>query len=161
MLVTGAGGFIGTHVVESLVRLEADVRGFFRYTSTSNADRADGVGAADVERIHGDLREPETVRRAVEGCDVVLHLGAEVAIPYSYRAPRQVVETNVLGTLNVLLAASDLVVERVVCASTSEVYGQATELPIVETHPLLPQSPYAASKAGADMLALAFHRSYG
>src|SRR3954454_6514732 len=116
VLVTGAGGFIGSHLVEALVERGASVRGFERYTSAASS--VGDESPTDVEVVLGDLREPEAVRRAADGVDTVFHLGAEVAIPYSYVAPRQVVETNVLGTLNVLLAAHEAGVANVVCVST-------------------------------------------
>jgi nucleoside-diphosphate-sugar epimerase len=156
--VTGAGGFIGSHLIDALVGAGAEVSGFFRYTSGGQLGPAETTDSIEV--VLGDLREPEAVATFVSGADVILHLGAEVAIPYSFNAPRQVVETNVLGTLNVLLAATRAEVSRVVVVSSSEVYGTPAELPITEAHPLAPQSPYAASKVGADMLAQSFHATY-
>lgn len=164
VLVTGAGGFIGSHLVERLVREGAHVRAFVRYTSRAD----DGLLAllpADVHQaldlVRGDLRDSEAVRSAIVGVDTVFHLGALIAIPYSYLHPREVVETNVLGTLNVLIAARDLATARVVHTSTSEVYGTARYVPIDEDHPLQGQSPYSASKIGTDRLAESFHRSFG
>lgn len=162
-LVTGAGGFIGSHVTELLVRAGWDVRAFVRYSSHDQMGAL--VHAApevveDVDIVAGDLRDDGSVRAAMQGCDVVLHLGAVISIPYSYRAPREVVETNVVGTLNVLCAARDLGVRRVVHTSTSEVYGSAQSERIDEAHVLQAQSPYSASKIGADKLAEAFHRSF-
>ncbi len=161
VLVTGAGGFIGSHLVDRLVAEGANVRAFLRYNSRGD------VGAlgwesdlSEVDVRHGDLRDAATMETVTAGCHTVLHLGASVAIPYSYMAPRDVVETNMIGTLNVLSAAGRQDVERVVCMSTSEVYGTPAGEAIVEGDRLNAQSPYAASKVGADMLALSFHRSY-
>ena len=164
ILVTGADGFIGSHLVESLVRRGCDVRAFVLYNSFGSRgwlDRGDAALLRDVEVIAGDVRDPHGVRSAMRGCDVVLHLAALIAIPYSYHSPDTYVDTNVKGTLNVLQAARDLGVARVVHTSTSEVYGTARFVPITEEHPLQAQSPYAASKVGADQLALSFHRSFG
>ncbi|HSJ53226.1 MAG TPA: SDR family NAD(P)-dependent oxidoreductase, partial [Anaerolineae bacterium] len=164
VLVTGAGGFIGSHLTERLAREGARVRAFVRYNSRSDAGLLSLLAApllADVEIVAGDLRDGEAVRAAMQGIDVVFHLGALIAIPYSYLHPREVVETNVLGTLNVLLAARDLGTARVVHTSTSEVYGTARYTPIDEEHPLQGQSPYSASKIGADKLAESFYRSFG
>jgi NAD dependent epimerase/dehydratase len=160
VLVTGAAGFIGSHVVESLREIGANVRALVRYTSTGSVGWLQGPLASDVEIVRGDLRDRDSVEAAVSGCDVVLHLGALIAIPYSYSAPDSYVETNVRGTLNVLQASRRSEVERLVVTSTSEVYGTAQTVPITEEHPLNAQSPYAASKSGADLLALSFHRSF-
>ena len=163
VLVTGAGGFIGSHVVEHLVERGAVVRAFVRYNSRNDYGRLQDVPAAVLEEVEvftGDLANPEAVAGASDGCDTVLHLGALIPIPYSYRHPREFVTTNVEGTLNVLEAARRADVRRVVHTSTSEVYGTAQEIPIPETHPLHPQSPYAASKVAADQLALSFQRSF-
>jgi NAD dependent epimerase/dehydratase len=163
-LVTGAGGFIGSHLAEHLVREGWQVRAFVRYSSHDQLGalvHADPAVTAELEVVAGDLRDAEAVRDAVEGCDTVFHLGAMVSIPYSYRAPRDVVETNVLGTLNVLTAARAHDVRRVVHTSTSEVYGTALTPTIDEAHVLQGQSPYSASKIGADKLAEAFHLSFG
>jgi NAD dependent epimerase/dehydratase len=164
VLVTGAGGFIGSHLLEELVRRGACVRAFLHYNSRGERGLLDVVPAEivdEVDTIFGDLRDADTVRYAVQGATSVFHLGALIAIPYSYASPRDVVETNVLGTLNVLMAAREAGVRRVVHTSTSEVYGTAQYVPIDESHPLQGQSPYAASKIGADQLAESFHRSYG
>ncbi|MBC7678791.1 MAG: SDR family NAD(P)-dependent oxidoreductase, partial [Pseudorhodobacter sp.] len=162
-LVTGAGGFIGSHLVERLVADGWKVRAFVRYSSHDQlgalVHTAPGV-LDEVEVVPGDLRDADVVRRAVDGCDAVLHLGAIIAIPYSYTAPRDVVETNVLGTLNVLEAARTHRTPRVVHTSTSEVYGSARQLRMDETHPLQGQSPYSASKIGADKLAEAYALSF-
>lgn len=164
VLVTGAGGFIGSHVVELLVAQGARVRAFIRYNSRGEigllADLEPGV-LGEVEVVFGDLRDPDAVNAAMRGVSCVMHLGAFVAIPYSYLRPREVVETNVIGTLNVLLAARQENVGRVVHTSTSEVYGTAQSAPISESHPIRAQSPYAASKASADQIAGSFVHSYG
>jgi NAD dependent epimerase/dehydratase len=162
MLVTGGGGFIGSHLVEHLVRTGCEVRAFARYTSRGTAGFLDeSEVAADVEIVLGDLRDGDAVRAAAAGVDTIFHLGALIGIPYSYIHPQETVETNVIGTLNVLLAARDGDVRRVIQTSTSEVYGTAQTVPMSETHPLRGQSPYAASKIGADQLAESFHLSYG
>lgn len=164
MLVTGAGGFIGGHLVERLVRDGARVRALVRYNSRNERGTLDWMPpetVADVDVVLGDLRDAESVSRAVEGCEVVFHLGAQIAIPYSYVNPRDYVATNVTGTLNVALAAQAHGVERVVQTSTSEVYGTARQVPITEEHPLEPGSPYAATKVAADKLMDSFHRSFG
>jgi NAD dependent epimerase/dehydratase len=161
--VTGAGGFIGSHLVEQLVRSGADVRALASY----RAQRDDGAlrWASDdvvesVELLHGDVRDPEAIERLVAGRRVVFHLAALVSIPYSYGNPRVVFDVNVTGTLNVALASRDAGVARLVHTSTSEVYGTAQQVPITEEHPISAQSPYAASKAAADQLVMSFHRSY-
>jgi NAD dependent epimerase/dehydratase len=162
-LVTGAGGFIGSHLTERLIREGARVRAFVRYTSRHEVGLLSFLPAGlleSVEVIAGDLRDGEAIREAMHGVEVVFHLGALIAIPYSYRHPREVVETNVLGTLNILMAARELGTGRVVHTSTSEVYGTAQFVPISEEHPLQGQSPYSASKIGADKLAESFHRSF-
>lgn len=163
MLVTGAGGFIGSHLVERLVRDGASVRALVRYTSRGDRGALEWVEPgvlADVEVVTGELRDVESVDRAVAGSDVVLHLGAQITIPYSYVNPRDYTEVNVLGTLNVCQAALRHGVTRVVQTSTSEVYGTAQTVPITEAHPLEPQSPYAASKVAADKLVDSFQRSF-
>jgi NAD dependent epimerase/dehydratase len=162
--VTGAGGFIGSHLVEALVARGARVRALLRYNSRADtgllrllpADVRDHVDAT-----FGDLRNPEAVTGIVRGAEVVLHLGALIAIPYSYLHPREVVETNVLGTLNVLEAVRAAGARRLVHISTSEVYGTARQVPITEEHPLQGQSPYSASKIGADKIVESYHRSFG
>jgi NAD dependent epimerase/dehydratase len=163
VLVTGAGGFIASHLVESLVLQGARVRAFVRYNSRGDpgllallpADRL-----AQVEIVAGDLRDLPAVQQAMSGVSHVFHLGALIAIPYSYVHPAEVVETNVMGTLNVLLAGRQTGAERLVHTSTSEVYGTAQRVPIDESHPLQGQSPYSASKIGADKLAESFYRSF-
>jgi len=163
VLITGAGGFIGSHLAERLVNEGARVRAFVRYNSRRDVGLLAQLPPdlqADIEVVAGDLRDGEAVRAAMAGIDVVFHLGALIAIPYSYLHPREVVETNVLGTLNVLMAARDLGTGRVVHTSTSEVYGTARYTPIDEAHPLQGQSPYSASKIGADKIAESFYRSF-
>jgi len=163
VLVTGADGFIGSHLVERLVAEGAAVRAFCVYNSRGSAgwldEAAPAVRAAFDIRL-GDIRDAAFVERAMDGIDVVFHLAALIAIPYSYTAVESFVDTNVHGTLNVLEGARRAKVGRVIVTSTSEVYGTPDELPIRETHPLNAQSPYAATKVAADQLALAFHRSF-
>jgi NAD dependent epimerase/dehydratase len=163
VLVSGAGGFIGSHLVELLVRRGARVRAFVRYTSRGDQgwlDRVDAGVRSELEVFAGDLVNPEAVAGAIEDRDTVLHLGALIPIPYSYRHPREFVDTNVVGTLNLLEAARRGGVRRIVQVSSSEVYGSAQQIPITEDHPLHPQSPYAATKVGADQLALSYARSF-
>jgi NAD dependent epimerase/dehydratase len=163
VLVTGAGGFIGSHLVERLVAGGAAVRAFCRYTSSTslgNLRELPPDTLAEVDLRFGDLRDGDAMRVAAEGVDVVYHLAASISVAYSYLAPREVVQSNVLGTLNVLTAARDAGVRRVVHMSSSEVYGTAQYTPIDEAHPLHAQSPYAASKVGADKLAETFHLSF-
>jgi dTDP-glucose 4,6-dehydratase len=163
ILVTGAGGFIGGHLVERLVRDGARVRAMCRYNSRNDRGTLDWLDAevtAEVEVVLGELRDIESVAAAVDGAEVVLHLGAQIAIPYSYVNPRDFVEVNVLGTLNVAHAALRQGVARIVHTSTSEVYGTAQSVPITEAHPLEPQSPYAASKVAADKLMDSYRRSF-
>jgi NAD dependent epimerase/dehydratase len=164
VLVTGAGGFIGAHLCAALVEEGAAVRGLVRYNSRGDRGALDWLQpdvTAEIHAVAGDLRDPESVTAAVEGVEVVFHLGAQIAIPYSYVNPRDFFETNVVGSLNVAQAALAHGVDRVVHTSTSEVYGTAQTVPISEEHPLHPQSPYAASKVGADKLMDSFHRSFG
>ena len=163
VLVTGADGFIGSHLTESLVRLGYQVRAFVMYNSFNSwgwLDQAAPEIKANLEVFAGDVRDPNGVREAMRGCDKVLHLAALIAIPYSYHSPDTYVDTNVKGTLNVLQAARDLGVARVVHTSTSEVYGTARFVPITEEHPLQGQSPYSASKIGADQIAYSFYASF-
>lgn len=163
VVVTGAGGFIGGHLVERLVRDGARVRALCRYNSRNERGTLDWLEPnvlAEVEVVLGELRDVESVAAAIEGSEVVLHLGAQIAIPYSYVNPRDFLEVNVLGTLNVAQAALRHGVQRIVHTSTSEVYGTAQSVPITETHPLEPQSPYAASKVAADKLMDSYHRSF-
>lgn len=162
ILVTGADGFIGSHLAEYLVRRGHIVRAFTLYNSFGTRGWLDAsLLAGEMEFFSGDIRDPYGVRAAVKGCDAVLHLAALIAIPYSYHSPDNYVDTNIKGTLNILQAARDLGVARLVHTSTSEVYGTARFVPITEEHPLQGQSPYAASKIGADQLALSFYRSFG
>jgi NAD dependent epimerase/dehydratase len=163
-LVTGAAGFIGSHLVERLVGDGHSVRAFVRYNGRDDRGHLDALPAEvrrEVEVVRGDLKDPEAVRRAVEGRQWVFHLGALIAIPYSYQNPLDVVQTNVDGTAHVLDACrASRSLERVVLTSTSEVYGTAQYVPIDEAHPLQGQSPYAATKIGADALGLSYHRSF-
>jgi NAD dependent epimerase/dehydratase len=162
-LVTGAGGFIGSHLVAQLVEDGARVRALVRYTSSGDRgalNYLDESVLGEVEVVLGDLRDSESVTEAARGVDVVFNLAAQIAIPYSYVNPRDFVETNVVGTLNVLQACRALETPRLVQTSTSEVYGTAQSVPITEEHPLNAQSPYAASKVAADQLSLSFNRSF-
>ncbi|MBN1433926.1 SDR family NAD(P)-dependent oxidoreductase [Candidatus Fermentibacterales bacterium] len=165
VLVTGAGGFIGHHLVASLLDEGYEVVAFLRYTSGGGHGLLSLLPprlAGRYEAVLGDLRDFESVRRAMRGCSAVLHLGALIGIPYSYDSPSDVFGVNAMGTLNVLQAARDTdSIERIVITSTSEVYGTVGEGLITEEHPLRAQSPYAASKIAADQLALSFHRSFG
>lgn len=162
VLVTGAGGFIGSHLAERLVELGAATRAMVRYNSLGAWGWLDDAPRArDMEIVSGDIRDRDSARRAVAGMDCVFHLAALIGIPYSYEAPESYIATNVTGTLNVLQAARDAGVARIVHTSTSEVYGTAQYVPIDEKHPLQGQSPYSASKIGADKLAEALHLSYG
>jgi len=162
-LVTGAGGFVGSHLVEALVKRNARVRAFVHYNSRNDWGMLEDVAKNilnEVKVVTGDLKDADCVREAVRGQQVIFHLGALIGIPYSYVNPRDVVDTNINGTLNVLTAALDFGTEKVVHTSTSEIYGTAQYVPMDEKHPVNPQSPYAASKLGADLLALSFHRSF-
>jgi len=163
VLVTGAGGFIASHLVERLVSEGARVRAFTRYNSRNDVGMLRLIPPdiySALEIVSGDLRDVEAVRGAARGVDTVFHLGALIAIPYSYVHPREVIETNVMGTVNILMAARDFGVRRVVHTSTSEVYGTAQYTPIDEKHPMQGQSPYSASKIGADKIAESFYRSF-
>jgi NAD dependent epimerase/dehydratase len=164
ILVTGADGFIGSHLTEALVRAGHDVRAFVFYNSFNSWGWLDHC-VQDIkqhfEAFPGDIRDPNGVRLAMKGREAVLHLAALIAIPYSYHSPDTYVETNIKGTLNVLQAARDFEVSKVVHTSTSEVYGTARFVPITEDHPLQGQSPYSATKIGADQLALSFFSSFG
>lgn len=165
VLVTGASGFIGSHLVEQLVAEGCQVRVFIRYNGRDDRGHLDSLpskvrDAIDTRR--GDLKDPEAVRSAVKGCQWVFHLGALIAIPYSYENPLDVVQTNVVGTAHVLDACrASNALERVVLTSTSEVYGTAQYVPIDERHPLRGQSPYAATKIGSDALGESYHRAFG
>lgn len=160
-LVTGAGGFIGSHLTERLVELGADVRAFVHYNALGSWGWLDSSACkSDVEVFPGDICDRDSVRSAMKDREVVFHLAALIAIPYSYHAPASFVRTNVEGTLNVLQSARDLGVGKVLHTSTSEVYGTARYAPIDESHPLQGQSPYSASKIGADKIAESFHLSF-
>lgn len=163
ILVTGADGFIGSHLTETLVRQGHDVRAFVLYNSFNSWGWLDHAAAdvkASLDVFAGDIRDPHGVKTAMTGCDLVLHLAALIAIPYSYHSPDTYIDTNIKGTLNVVQAARELGVNKVVHTSTSEVYGTARFVPISEEHPLQGQSPYSASKIGADQLAMSFYSSF-
>ncbi|RZI42073.1 SDR family NAD(P)-dependent oxidoreductase [Herbaspirillum sp. HC18] len=163
ILVTGADGFIGSHLVETLVRRGYPVRAFVYYNSFNSwgwLDHSPSDVRGNFEVFAGDIRDPHGVRRALEGCDVVMHLAALIAIPYSYHSPDTYVDTNIKGTLNVVQAARELGISKVVHTSTSEVYGTARFVPITEEHPLQGQSPYSATKIGADQIAMSFHAAF-
>jgi NAD dependent epimerase/dehydratase len=163
VLVTGADGFIGSHLVEQLVHKGYRVRAFALYNSFNSwgwLDQCPKEIKGQFEVVLGDIRDPHGVREAMKGCDAVLHLAALIAIPFSYHSPDTYVETNIKGTLNILQAARELDVNRIIHTSTSEVYGTAKFVPITEDHPLQGQSPYSASKIGADQLAFSFYSSF-
>lgn len=163
VLITGADGFIGSHLTELLVRQGFKVRAFVMYNSFNSwgwLDQCSSDVKGQFEVFSGDIRDPHGVKAAMKGCDAVLHLAALIAIPFSYHSPDTYVETNVKGTLNVLQAAKELGVKRLIHTSTSEVYGTAQFVPITEEHRLLGQSPYSASKIGADQLAYSFYSSF-
>ncbi|HOL18117.1 MAG TPA: NAD-dependent 4,6-dehydratase LegB [Bacillota bacterium] len=163
ILVTGAGGFIGSHLTEELIRRGHHVRAFVLYNSQNSwewLDHSPRDIKESVEIFLGDIRDPYGVKKAMKGCDLVFHLAALIAIPYSYYSPDTYVDTNIKGTLNVLQAARELEVEKVIHTSTSEVYGTAQFVPITEKHPLQGQSPYAATKIAADQLAMSFYFSF-
>lgn len=162
VLVTGAGGFIGSHLTERLAELGAEVRAFVHYNALGTHGWLDDSPArAHIQIVAGEICDQDSVRQAMEGCAVVFHLAALIAIPYSYRAPLSYVRTNVEGTMNVLQVARESGVEKLVHTSTSEVYGTARYVPIDEEHPLQGQSPYSATKIAADKMAEAFHLSFG
>jgi NAD dependent epimerase/dehydratase len=164
VLITGAGGFIGSHLVEKLAAEGAKVRAFVRYNSRGDTGLLRFLDIdllSKVETIAGDLRDPQAVEAVVNGCELVFHLGALISIPYSYLHPHEVAETNLIGTLNLLQASNNAKPERIIHTSSSEVYGTARYAPIDETHPLQGQSPYSASKIGADKLVESFHCAYG
>ena len=164
VLITGAGGFIGSHLCELCLAEGAQVRAFVHYNSRNDWGMLEDLGPRklrEIEILAGDLRDPDAVRRAVRGCNIVFHLGALIGIPYSYVNPADVVSTNVMGSLHVLQACLEFEVERVIQTSTSEVYGTARTVPMDEQHVLNPQSPYAASKVGSDKLAESYYRTYG
>lgn len=164
ILVTGADGFIGSHLAEALIAAGCDVRLFVMYNSFGSWGWLDMLPREikeSLEVVMGDIRDPNGVRNAMRGCDLVMHLAALISIPYSYHSPDTYIDTNIKGTLNVVQAAQELGVSRVIHTSTSEVYGTARYVPINEEHPLQGQSPYAASKIGADQIALSFYASFG
>ncbi|MFH1607962.1 MAG: SDR family NAD(P)-dependent oxidoreductase [archaeon] len=163
VLVTGAGGFIGSHLTEELVKMGSKVRALVRYNSDGNIKNLKELPKEilnEIEIIRGDLKNYDCVKRAVKDVDVVFHLGALISIPYSYDDPRDFVETNIIGTLNILQASREYDVKKVVVTSTSEVYGTAIYSPMNEKHPLQAQSPYSATKISADKLAESFYRTY-
>jgi NAD dependent epimerase/dehydratase len=163
ILVTGADGFIGSHLTETLVKEGYDVRAFVMYNSfNSNGwlDQTESNIMKSIDFFAGDIRDPFGVKKAMEGCDAVLHLAALIAIPYSYHSPSTYIDTNITGTLNVVQAARELHLKKVIQTSTSEVYGSAKFVPITEDHPLQGQSPYSASKIGADQIALSYFKSF-
>lgn len=163
VIVTGADGFIGSHLTEELVRQGYDVKAFVLYNSFNSWGWLDSCSPevrGKFEVFSGDIRDPYGVKQALKGCDIVLHLAALIAIPYSYHSPDTYVDTNIKGTLNIVQAAKELNMKKVIHTSTSEVYGTAKFVPITEEHPLQGQSPYSASKIGADQIALSFYTSF-
>lgn len=163
VLVTGADGFIGSHLTEELVRQGYQVRPFVYYNSFNSwgwLDSSPEEIKKELDIFSGDIRDPHGVKEAMKGCDIVLHLASLIAIPYSYHSPDTYIDTNIKGTLNILQAAREMEVSKIVHTSTSEVYGTAQYVPIDENHPLQGQSPYSASKIGADQMALSFYRSF-
>ncbi len=164
ILVTGADGFIGSHLVEELVRQGMEVRAFVFYNSFNSwgwLDESPEELKTKIEIFSGDIRDPHGVEQAMQGCNVVMHLASLIGIPYSYHSPDSYVDTNIKGTLNILQAARKLELEKIVCTSTSEVYGTARYVPIDEGHPLQGQSPYSATKIAADQIAMSFYCSFG
>ncbi len=163
ILVTGAEGFIGSHLVEELVSKGHEVKAFILYNSNNSIgwlEECDKSVKGNFEVIFGDIRDLNGLSLAIKGCDCLIHLAALISIPFSYNSPQSYVETNVTGTLNALNAVKNFGVQKMIHTSTSEVYGSALKVPIYETHPLQPQSPYSASKMAADHLALSFHNSF-
>ena len=163
VLVTGADGFIGSHLTEELVKYGCDVRAFVFYNSFNSwgwLDFSSKDIKKDLDIFAGDIRDPYGVKEAMKGCDVVMHLAALISIPFSYHSPAAYIDTNVKGALNIVQAAREIGVEKVVHTSTSEVYGTAQFVPITEEHPLQGQSPYSASKIGADQIVMSFYRSF-
>jgi NAD dependent epimerase/dehydratase len=163
ILVTGSDGFIGSHLTETLVRMGCSVRAVVYYNSFNSwgwLDESPEEIKKELDVFAGDVRDPYGMKKAMQGCDLVFHLAALIAIPYSYHSPDTYVDTNIKGTLNILQAARELGVEKVIHTSTSEVYGTARYVPIDEEHPLQGQSPYSATKIGADQIALSFYRSF-
>jgi len=163
ILVTGAGGFIGSHLTEMLIRKGYNVRAFIHYNSFNSwgwLDYAPDDIKKTLDIFAGDIRDPYGVRKAMDGCNIVLHLAALIGIPYSYHSPDTYVDTNIKGTLNIVQAARDLDIDKIIHTSTSEVYGTAQFVPITEDHPLQGQSPYSASKIGADQIAMSFYNAF-
>ncbi|MEM6735072.1 MAG: NAD-dependent 4,6-dehydratase LegB [Bacteroidota bacterium] len=163
ILITGADGFIGSHLTEALVDRGYAVRAFVYYNSFNNWGWLENLNSdqkSKLEIFQGDIRDPNGVRQAVDGIDIIFHLAALIAIPFSYHSPDSYIDTNIKGTLNIIQAARDSRVERILVTSTSEVYGTAQYVPIDENHPKQPQSPYSASKIGADAIADSFFRSF-
>lgn len=160
VLVTGADGFIGSHLTEALLERGCEVRALAQYNSFNNWGWLEEIAHPGLEVVTGDVRDPNFCRHIVEGVDTVFHLAALIAIPYSYVAPDSYIDTNVKGTLNICQAVRDLGVRRLLVTSTSEVYGTARYVPIDERHPKQPQSPYSASKIGADAIAMSFHNAF-
>lgn len=163
ILITGADGFIGSHLTEALVRAGYETKAFVLYNSFNSWGWLDSCSPdikGKFEVFSGDVRDPNGVRAAMKGCDAVLHLAALIAIPYSYHSPDTYVDTNIKGTLNIVQAAKDLGIKKIIHTSTSEVYGTARFVPITEEHPLQGQSPYSASKIGADQIAMSFYSSF-
>lgn len=163
IFVTGADGFIGSHLAEYLINLGYKVKAFVFYNSFGTWGWLDSLSSKiknNIEVVMGDIRDPHGVKTAMQGCDIVLHLAALIGIPYSYHSPDTYVDTNIKGTLNIVQAARELGILKVVHTSTSEVYGTARYVPINESHPLQGQSPYSASKIGADQIAMSFYTSF-
>ena len=164
ILITGADGFIGSHLAEEMCKRGYNIRAFILYNSFNSwgwLDHSDKKLTDSMEIFPGDIRDPYCVKKAMQGCNIVIHLAALIAIPYSYKSPASYVDTNITGTLNILQAAKELEIDKVIHTSTSEVYGSAMFVPITEEHPLQGQSPYSATKIGADQMALSFYRSFG
>ena len=163
VLITGADGFIGSHLTEELIKRGHDVRAFVYYNSFNSWGWLDALEASirdAIEIFSGDIRDPNGVREAVKHCDTIFHLAALIGIPFSYHSPDSYIDTNIKGTLNILQAGKNENIEKILVTSTSEVYGTAKFVPITEEHPYQGQSPYSASKIGADRLSESFHRSF-
>lgn len=161
ILITGADGFIGSHLAEALVLSGENVRAMVQYNSfSSNGWLDNSPHSKYMEIVSGDVRDENFVRTSASGCDIIFHLAAIISIPYSYIAPKSYVDTNIIGTLNIVQACRDLNISRLIHTSTSEVYGTALFTPITESHPLQPQSPYSASKIGADQIALSYYHAF-
>ncbi|MFZ4400856.1 MAG: NAD-dependent 4,6-dehydratase LegB [Bacteroidales bacterium] len=163
VLITGAEGFIGSHLVQELLKYDVSIRAFVLYNSFNSWGWLENIPKVDLDKIEiftGDIRDPNGIRKAMQGIDIVFHLAALIAIPFSYHSPDSYIDTNIKGTLNILQAARDLQCEKILITSTSEVYGTAQYVPIDEKHPFQGQSPYSATKIGADRMAEAFYRSF-